>query len=182
MDDFDRREARFPADREDRARTLIREALQALPADGLHKEAWASAAPGGDILFHEVCDELGIPGTICLPMPQDDFAGLVFQQFDQWRGRFLKLVGAHPDRILVLSDREGLPKWLQGADLNPWKRGNHWVLEMARTSGAKKITLLALWDGKAVGDAPGGTAHMVRMARAAGMIDVVPIDAGNLLI
>lgn len=182
VDDPDRREARFPADREEQARTLIRETLQALPNDGLHKEAWASAAPGGDILFHEVCDELGIPGTICLPMPKDDFAGLVFQQFDQWRGRFLKLVGAHPDRILVLSDREGLPKWLQGADLNPWKRGNHWVLEMARASGARKITLLALWDGKAVGDAPGGTAHMVRKARAAGMIDVVPIDAGKLLI
>lgn len=56
------------------------------------------------------------------------------------------------------------------------------MLEVARASGTKKITLLALWDGKMVGDASGGTTHMVRTARAAGMIDVVPIDAGMLLI
>jgi len=55
------------------------------------------------------------------------------------------------------------------------------VLEMARTRGAKKITLIALWDGKTVGDAPGGSAQMVRIARKAGTVDIVRIDAGQLL-
>ena len=52
---------------------------------------------------------------------------------------------------------------------------------MAQTSGARKITLIALWDGKDTGDAPGGTAHMVRIAQEAGMVDVVTIDASQIL-
>jgi hypothetical protein len=84
----------------------------------------------------------------------DDFARLVFGELDTWRSRFLKLIEAQPP--LQLSDQEGLPHWLQGSDLNPWERGNRWVLNMAQTSGTRKVTLLALWDGKPTGDAPGG--------------------------
>jgi hypothetical protein len=54
---------------------------------------------------------------------------------------------------LCLSDQEGLPRWLQASGFDPWERGNRWVLEMAQTSGAGKITLLALWDRNATGDA-----------------------------
>jgi hypothetical protein len=52
---------------------------------------------------------------------------------------------------------------------------------MAQTRGAKKITLIALWDGKTEGDAPGGTAQLTQIARKAGTIDIVRIDAGQLL-
>jgi hypothetical protein len=38
-----------------------------------------------------------------------------------------------------------------------------------------------LWDGKTVGDAPGGTAQMVQIARNAGTVDIVRIDANQLL-
>ena len=54
------------------------------------------------------------------------------------------------------------------------------MLEMARTRGAKKITLIALWDGKTLGDAPGGTAQMVQIARKAGTVDIVR-RSGQLL-
>jgi hypothetical protein len=37
---------------------------------------------------------------------------------------------------------------------------------------APKVALIAVWDENAVGDAKGGTAHMVQIARAAGNIDV----------
>lgn len=63
----------------------------------------------------------------------------------------------------------------------PWERGNRWVLEMAQTRGAKKITLDCTWDGKTIGVAPGGTAQMVQIAREAGTVDIVSIDAGQLL-
>ena len=46
--------------------------------------------------------------------------------------------------------------------------------------GARKITLIALWDGKATGDAQGGTADMVRIAQKAGVFDVQVVDAGQL--
>lgn len=55
------------------------------------------------------------------------------------------------------------------------------VLQMALTAEAARITLIALWDGKDEGDAPGGTAHMVRLARDTGQIDVKIIDAKQLL-
>jgi len=74
-----------------------------------------------------------------------------------------------------------LPRWLEGSGIDPWERGNSWVLEMARTRSAKKITLIALWDGKAIGDAPGGTAQMVQIARKAGTGDIVRIDSSQLL-
>ena len=87
--------------------------------------------------------------------------------------RNLKLIGQTSP--LELSDREDLPLWLQGTGLDRWERGNRWVLEMALTRGADKVTLLHLWDGRADGDAPGGTAHMVSIARQAGMVDLIPI-------
>jgi hypothetical protein len=47
---------------------------------------------------------------------------------------------------------------------------------MAQASGAAKVTLIALWDGKTTGDAPGGTAHMVRLAHDAGTVVEVRIE------
>ena len=52
---------------------------------------------------------------------------------------------------------------------------------MAQASGAAKVTLIALWDGKTTGDAPGGTAHMVGLARDAGTIAEAPIDSRQLV-
>jgi hypothetical protein len=113
-------------------------------------------------------------------MPAEDYARLAFKDLDEWRSRFLALLREKRE-ILELSDCEGLPKWLHGAGINPWERGNSWVLQMALVSGAKKITLIALWDGKAEGDAPGGTAHLVQLARNAGIVDIKRIDAKELL-
>jgi hypothetical protein len=170
---------RFPADQEQQARELIRRALGELKAAGLTLRILASVAPGTDIIVHEVCKELGIESFVCLPMPPAEFAGTVFGGLDDWRRRFLELVdGRQP---LCLSDQEGLPRWLRASGFDPWERGNRWVLEMAQTASARKLTLLALWDGKATGDARGGTADMVRIAQKAGVFDVRVIDAGQLL-
>jgi hypothetical protein len=179
VDERGRATPRFPADKEAQAQELVRTALQELQAGGSRLRVLASAAPGTDIICHEVCKQLGVDSTVCLPMPPSDFACLAFSDLDSWRTRFLKLVGER--QPLVLSDQEGLPRWLQGSGFNSWERGNRWVLEMAQTSGARKVTLIALWDGKDAGDAPGGTAHMVRIAREAGMVDVVTIDASQIL-
>jgi hypothetical protein len=47
---------------------------------------------------------------------------------------------------------------------------------MAHSSGARKVTAIALWDRKPIGDARGGTAHMVELARRAGNIDVIVLE------
>jgi hypothetical protein len=179
LDSPGRKETRFPASSVDKAKELILESLAELGRD-YSLVGMASAAPGADILFHEVCAELKLNSTLCLPMPSEDYARETFKEFDDWRSRYLNLL--QPDRpTLMLSDRAGLPKWLEGAATDPWERGNRWVMQMALTSGADKITLLALWDGKAQGDAPGGTADMLKLARDAGSIHINVIDAARLL-
>lgn len=179
IDEPGRAVPRFPANREQQARSLIRSALEKLKASESALRVLASAAPGTDIIVHEACNDLGIESSVCLPMPPAEFAGSVFGSLDGWRSRFLKLLnGRQP---LCLSDQEGLPRWLQASGFDPWERGNRWVLEMAQTSGASKITLLALWDRNDMGDARGGTADMVRIAEKAGVFDVQVIEAGQLL-
>lgn len=112
-------------------------------------------------------------------MPKEDFAAQVFANLDSWRSRYLALVASR--EVLELSDQVGLPRWFKRPRVSAWERGNRWVLEMARASGAAKITLIALWDARSTGDAPGGTAHMVGLARDAGNIDVDVIDTRDLL-
>src|SRR5262249_34003027 len=141
---------------------LIQDRFKRLKSGNPRLNVLASAAPGSDILCHEVCKELEINSTICLPMPVADFSRAAFGDLDAWRSRFLALVDG--PALLQLSDQKGLPRWLEGTGINPWERGNRWVLEMAMTSG-RKVSLVALWDGKPTGDDKGGTAHMVQIAR-----------------
>jgi len=95
-----------------------------------------------------------MPSMLCLPMPAADYARLEFQDLDAWRSRFLTFQRGQ-QTVLELSNREGLPRWLHGSGTNPWERGNRWVLQMALTAEAVRITLIALWDGKRRGRRPG---------------------------
>jgi hypothetical protein len=180
VDEGGREKPRFPPDCETRARELIREKLKAAVEPSKRVHVLSSAAPGSDILCHEICRELGIDSTICLPMPKESFSRLVFTDQENWRARFLELVSSRP--VLQLSDQEDLPRWLRNSGLNAWERGNRWVLEMAQASSAATVTLIALWDGNTIGDAQGGTAHMVGLARDAGTVAEVRIDAKLLTV
>jgi hypothetical protein len=102
-----------------------------------------------------------------------------FKELTPYLSRFLDLQKNH--EVLVLSDREGLPRWLESSGVDSWERGNRWVMKMALTSGADRITLIALWDGKEAGDAPGGTAHMVLLAEQAGKVHIQRIDSMQLV-
>ena len=113
-------------------------------------------------------------------MPEDAYARANFETLDELRSRFFRFTEGNK-QVLELSDREGLPRWFGESAANSWERGNQWVLQMALASGAQKITLLALWDGKNEGDGPGGTAHMVNLARNSGKIHVNIIDSRKLL-
>ncbi len=174
-----RSEPRFPEGQENQARACIHEAVMSLLDNEHEVVGLASAAHGADILSHDVCAELGLTSTICLPMPPEDFSRFAFKNLDTWRSRFLDLQKDH--NILVLSDREGLPNWLNDSGVEPWERGNQWVMKMALTWGAQRITLVALWDGKKEGDPRGGTAHMVKLAEDAGKVHIKRIDSTQLL-
>lgn len=180
IDAPDTPQPRFPAAAEARARQLIEARLRAIRREGEQLRVLASAAPGADIVALEACKELGIPSTLCLPMPSQIVARDVFCTYDAWRNRLFSVVQAHAKCTLQLQDDAQLPRWLRSRSTTPWERGNRWVLRLAQAWGADRVTLLAFWDGSET-DVSGGTAQMVRLAREAGSIHLDIIDSRQLL-
>lgn len=162
IDREDRARPRFPASAEERARRAIYDAVAAVewkqPGTTI---ALAGGASGSDLLFHECCEELGIPTRVLLALPPDAFeAESVAPAGAAWVRRFRALIArAMPDRLRVMQSGDGL---LEGATDNIWQRANLWMIEQA-SALAPERALLALWDGN-VGDGPGGTEHFLQVA------------------
>jgi len=152
---------RFPATAEGNARNAIAENLRRLRGQDEQMSVLASPAPGADILALEVCAELKISTTLCLPMEPTAVASAVFKDYDAWRGRLFAIVKAHENkRTLILQNDPALPRWLRLRPLTPWERGNRWVLHLAQAWGADRVTLLALWDKNEQDMSTAGTAQM----------------------
>ncbi|HEY1896180.1 MAG TPA: hypothetical protein VGG62_07920, partial [Terracidiphilus sp.] len=133
--------------------------------------ALAGAASGGDLLFQECCEELGIGAMVLLALPRDEFeTASVAPAGPGWVKRYRALLDrTAPDRLHVMEGGDGL---LEGATDNVWQRANLWMIEKA-WSLAPERALLALWDGK-TGDGPGGTEHFLQVARQCG-VRILPI-------
>jgi hypothetical protein len=183
LDAPDRPKPRFPAKAGPLARNMIREKVEqerALAAGG-EVIGLAGGASGGDLLFHELCAELGIDTELFLAGPRDAYVHASVQDAGpEWVERFNRLYASRPYR--VLGDSHGaleLPRWSRSLDgYSIWQRNNLWLLHHALVHGAAKVTLIALWDG-AGGDGPGGTADMVMRAKRAGA-KVIELDAQQL--
>jgi len=176
IDAPDRKQPRFPADKELIAREKIKDAVVKEMNSGAGvASGYAGGASGGDTLFLEVCAELGIPTHLYLAIPPQQYVTTSVQPAKgNWVDRFWTLYNAHSDqkRVRVLSDateeREYLPAWLRDKpDYSIWQRNNLWMLFNALDEGCDpksadpNITLIALWDG-AGGDGPGGTGDLVK--------------------
>lgn len=180
IDSPNRAKPRFPADKENVAREAIRKAVQQekdLTFGSI--TGIAGGANGGDILFLEVCDELGIPTRMLLALPENQFIEASVENEDKnWLRRFHAQLENHP-KTPVLTDSPELPKWLQfkrGYDI--WQRNNLWLLSEAFCVAPKNLTVIGLWDGEA-GDGPGGTEHMISLAKERGA-RFVPLDTKKL--
>jgi Tetratricopeptide Repeats-Sensor len=179
VDEDGRAKPRFPREREQVARDALKKAVQEEQAGaGAIAYGIAGGASGGDILFHEVCRELGIQTRLYLALPPDQFVThSVASGGSTWVDRFHRLLEKVPVR--VLQEAEDPPHWLTGkANYGVWQRDNLWMLYNALAYGAPKVTMIALWDG-GVGDGPGGTADLVAQAQARGAKTVV-IDTKTL--
>ncbi len=163
-----RRDPRFPADKEASARAAIRAAVEREAAGVGGAVGIAGAASGGDILFHEVCAELGVPTRLYLALPPESYVKeSVAPAGPDWVRRFYQIQARHP-AVPVLATTTNPPGWLRHRhDYSIWQRNNLWTLFEALAAGARNVTVLALWNGKE-GDGPGGTADMIRIARARG--------------
>jgi hypothetical protein len=173
-----RKRPRFPASSEGKARDMIRRAVveEQAQAGSQPIMGFAAGASGGDILFHEVCAELGIPTTLLLPLPEDEFAAeSVADAGSEWIERFLTLT-----KRLEVRHLTGLPEWMAGNDsYTIWQRGNRWILHTAMSLAEADITLIVLWDGKG-GDGPGGTENMVELAKSR-HVKTVQLPASELV-
>ena len=166
VDSASRKTPRFPASMEPVARKAIRDALlqQQETAKG-PMLGIAGGASGGDILFLEICQELGIRTEMLLALPVDQFIKASVESDDKsWVTRFHQQLTKHPNPP-VLAQSPELPGWLQFKEhYDIWQRNNLWFLSQALSKEAAHITLIALWDGQ-TGDGPGGTEHMVSLAK-----------------
>ncbi len=169
---------RFPQSCVAAAREAIRKRVAELKPDlGI-----AAAASGGDILFHEVCAELGIPTDVRLVMPPQKFVNAsVADSNADWVDRYWSLMKAKEKegRFAQLSEEDELPSWLQRKrQYSIWNRANLWTLEYALSRTPKRLTVMALWNGK-TGDGPGGTEDLLTIAKELGATPKV-IDTNEI--
>lgn len=178
VDQASRKQARFPVWAEARARGAIRAAIAELQwAQPGTTVGLAAGASGGDLLFHECCEELGIPTRVLLALPPDQFeAASVAPAGPGWVERFHTLLRKAGAGLHVMQSQDGL---LEGATDNIWQRANLWMIEEAGRIAPERA-LLALWDGKA-GDGPGGTEHFLQVARMSGIRVLPPIEMQRVL-
>ncbi|HYG79478.1 MAG TPA: tetratricopeptide repeat-containing protein [Pyrinomonadaceae bacterium] len=170
---------RFPPDKEPEARKAIKEAVEKeLERAGGNAIGIAGGASGGDILFHEVCEELNVPTRLYLALPREEYIKESVQDAGrEWVRRFNQLYEKKKDRR-ILSGSKDLPKWLRekGESYSIWKRNNLWVLSNAvaldSAGGGINLTLIALWNGKE-GVGPGGTKDMVEKATERGAETII---------
>jgi hypothetical protein len=178
IDAPDRKEARFPPQAEGAARMAIRESvIQLRDGGGTSMVGVAGGASGGDLLFHEICAELGIATRLRLALPVEEFiATSVAPAGETWVQRFRMLVrhlGPENVRVMGENDRR---KYAAADDA--WSRANLWMVEDT-IALAPRRTLLALWDGQG-GDGPGGTEHLVSVAPSYGIRVAPPITIQSL--
>lgn len=169
IDAAGRKVERFPARAEARARAAIYDVVLGLRRDAT--VGIAAGASGGDLLFHEVCAELGIPTRLYLALPLAKFIEKsVAPGGADWVRRFEALVERlGTANVHVMGDGDGL---VEGPTENVWQRVTFWMVEEA-VALAPERTLIALWDGKG-GDGPGGTEHFVNAAPGYG-VRVAPV-------
>jgi hypothetical protein len=187
IDEPGRNPPRFPDSARDKARDAIRAAIEqeVRRTTGL-VIAVASGAHGGDLLFHDICDELKIPHRLLLPLPPDTFRNeSVAPAGPFWQDLFDRLLTVYPDPPALAKTSE-LPLWLSTrSTYTPWQRANLWLIEEALALEAQHFTLLALWDGVDT-HGMGGTAHMRKVAQQYGAAlvtvptaDLVKVDSAQ---
>lgn len=165
IDTPEREKPRFPPGKEEVARKAMLEAIETeRDRPGGVAFGIAGGASGGDILFHEICAELGIPTRLLLALPRNRYIQeSVAPAGGDWTERFDQL--ADRLQVRVLASSQELPSWLaEKKDYNIWQRNNLWMLHDALAAGGENVTLIALWNGQE-GDGPGGTGDLVERAR-----------------
>jgi len=176
IDKEGRPEPRFPSSKELMVKNEIKKHVEAIK-NSVSGElvGLAGGACGCDILFHEVCKELGVKSELYLPLSKERFINeSVSYAATNWQLRFNSIYDSTERK--ELSRFDALPKWLTKREsYSIWERNNLWLLYSALAFGSKYVRVIAVWDGKE-GDGPDGTEHMVGIAKNAGtLVEIINI-------
>jgi len=139
---------RFPDSIRERVRQAIADAVgRVRESSGGPTLGISSGAPGGDLLFQEVCEELGIDRQVYLPGPVDRFRGEQVSAAGRfWEEKFDALLRKEPPPE-VLSELEALPLWLPAVPAyTPSLRAALWMVHVALALEPQRLTLLVLGD------------------------------------
>lgn len=159
VDREDRDQPRFPPTSVAAASAKIAFSLAQLDA-GAPDRAFSGGASGGDLLFADACLARGVPLTIVLPKPEEEFlAESVNFAGESWHQRYLRVKGAPGTTVETLPE-----SYAAGGSLALHARTNRYLLERALLWGVEKLHFICLWDRKS-GDGEGGTADMVAAVR-----------------
>ena len=173
IDQENRPQPRFPRASEAQAKSIIeavvRKEKEKAEANNIPLLGISGGANGGDILFHEVCQDLGVESHLYLVMPKQAYcAASVADGGPHWVERFNQLYRNKLSHIFSDNAKKELPKWLrQKKEYSIWQRSNLWILYNALTISQEDLVLIALWNAQK-GDGPGGTEHMVELAKSRG--------------
>jgi hypothetical protein len=180
IDAPDRQALRLPPEKEDQARSMIMAALSEVKEKATGKLLGISGgASGGDILFHEVCQQLDIPSQMYPVLPKNEYIKASVADGGPSRvERFKRLFEQMQPEILT--DSGELPRWLCAKkDYSIWQRSNLWMLHSALAISNDNLTLITLWNGE-LGDGPGGTEDLVQRAQDRGAT-FIHLDARRLI-
>lgn len=164
-----RREARFPASKEELAAEAIGALLDQLGSDG-DDLAICGGACGGDLLFGEAALRRGARLALHLQYREADFlkASVAFAG-QSWIDRYYAVKANARTRVFLQPDELGPPP----PGIDPYVRNNLWQLYTALAHGVDKLRFIALWNGEG-GSGPGGTQNMVQTVRRyAGQVSIV---------
>jgi tetratricopeptide (TPR) repeat protein len=177
VDAPDRATPRFPEGMVEAAADRILATLRGLDV-GAQDLALTQGACGGDLLFTEACQALGVRVAWLQPYAEPDFMlRSVVRCGEHWRQRYLETRQKLGQPILSAPQELGEPPGFAEQGY-PYERCNRWLLYTALAWGVEKVHFVCLWNGGG-GDGPGGTSHMYEeVAKRTGQVHW--IDTRNL--
>ena len=151
IDQPDQIEKRFPQDpkMEAEIRSRLEDLFKRIHLDNNDIAFTAGCSAGGEMIFIELCTDLGVNVEVLLPMSEAAY----IRQFitpagEEWVDRYFAIRNCENVRIRYQTDHIGQPP----ENANLFERNNRWALYSSLLHGLDKVRLVAVWDGKTTGE------------------------------
>ncbi|NOH02223.1 MAG: DUF4071 domain-containing protein [Chloroflexi bacterium] len=169
MVDYPRKSKKvFPAEKESEIRQEIRKKLDKFKPGPDDRAFLAGLSAGSEIIFAELCTEMGLKVKAYLPMPDSSYVKeFISPAGETWVDRFYKIRN-HP-LVSEINQQEALGDPKEGD--NPYERNNRWALYSALgRGGIGKVRLIAVANETVLGGDRDIylTRHMIELMRDMG--------------